>query len=142
MDHTAQFIYVWMCLGRNDRRCLLVAHFICWKLNFIDDEWASSDSAFDGDGSLLCSYKNPGNHPVKIRFNLAFWEVSQGVENSYQRIGIWFPISGNNKKLPYSEKVFFLAVQTAARLHNWIMDTKNLSYSALESPEGFFHSYY
>jgi len=46
------------------------------------------------------------------------------------------------KKLPYSEKVFFLAVHAATRLHNWIMDSENLSYSALESPEGLFRNYY
>jgi len=103
----------------------------------------STDGAFDGDGRFLCSYKNPGNDPVKIRYNLAFREVRQGVENSYQRVGAWFPLLGNNKKkLPYSEKVFFLAVHAAARLHNWIMDSENLSYSALESPEGLFRNYY
>jgi hypothetical protein len=59
------------------------------------------------------------------------------MENSYQRIGIWFPILANNKKtLPYSEKVLFLAVHAAARLHILIMDSENLSYSAQESPEG------
>jgi hypothetical protein len=46
------------------------------------------------------------------------------------------------QKNPYSEKVLVLAVHAAARLHNWIMDSKNLSYYALESPEGLFHSYY
>jgi hypothetical protein len=61
------------------------------------------------------------------------------VENSYQRVGAWFPLLGNNKKkLPYSEKVFFLAVHAA----NCIMDSENLSYSALESPEGLFRNYY
>jgi hypothetical protein len=103
----------------------------------------SSDGAFEGDGQLLCSYRNPGNDATRIRYNLAFREVRQGIENSYGRVGIWFPLLGNNnKKLPYSEKVLFLAIHAAARLHNWIMDTENLSYSALESPEGLFRNYY
>jgi hypothetical protein len=75
-----------------------------------------SDGVFDGDGRFLCSYKNPGNDPVKIRYNSALREVRQGVENSYQRVGAWFPLLGNNKE--------------------------NLSYSALESPEGLFRNYY
>jgi hypothetical protein len=66
-----------------------------------------------------------------------------GVENSYGRVGMWFPLLGNNKKkLPYSEKVLFLAVYAAAQLHNWIMDSEGLLYSALESPEGLYSSYY
>jgi hypothetical protein len=65
-----------------------------------------------------------------------------GVENSYGRVGMWFPLLGNNrKKLPYGEKVLFLAIHAAARLHNQIMDSENLSYSATESPEGLFRNY-
>ncbi len=69
-------------------------------------------------------------------FNLAWHEVRTGLENSYQRVGLWFPVLGNNKqKLPYSEKVLFLAIHAATRLHNWILNTENLSHSALDSPE-------
>jgi len=144
MDHTGRFIYVRICLGKNDREVLTSSPLYLLEGDyFSDNEWVSSDGAFDGDGRFLCSYKNPGNDPVKVRYNLAFREVRQGVENSYQRIGIWFPLLGNNKKkLPYSETVLFLAVHAAARLHNWIMDSEKLSYSALESPEGLFRSYY
>jgi hypothetical protein len=50
-----------------------------------------------------------------------------GVENSYGRVGMWFPLLGNNKKkMPYGEKVVFLAIHAAAQLHNWIMDSENL----------------
>jgi hypothetical protein len=38
------------------------------------------------------------------------------------------------------KKVLFLAIHAAARLHNWIMDSENLSYSATDSPEGFFRT--
>jgi hypothetical protein len=74
-----------------------------------------SGGAFEGDGRFICSYKNPGNDPDKIYHNLAFCEVRQGVENSYGRFGMWFPLLGNNKKkLPYSEKVLFLVIHAAA----------------------------
>ena len=144
MDHTGRFIYVHLCLGRNDREVLNSSPlYLLEEDYFSENEWVSSDGAFDGDGRFLCSCKNPSNDPVKIRYNLALREVRQGVENSYQRVGAWFPLLGNNKKkLPYSEKVFFLAVHAATRLHNWIMDSENLSYSALESPEGLFRNYY
>ncbi len=84
----------------------------------------------------LCSYKNPGNDCNKIIFNLAFHEVRTGAENSYQRVGAWFPLLGNNKhKLPYKEHTLILAIQAAAQLHNFILNTEHLSYSAYESTE-------
>ncbi len=43
-----------------------------------------SDGGFDGDGKFKCSYKNPGNDPNKILFNLGWYEVRTGVESSYQ----------------------------------------------------------
>jgi len=59
-----------------------------------------------------------------------------GVENSYARVGTWFPLLGNNKKkLNYSENILMLAVQAAVRLHDFIMNTEQLSYAAYESPE-------
>jgi hypothetical protein len=114
------------------------------KVNsFSDNQWISSDGAFEGDGRFICSYKNPGNDLDKICYNLAFREVRQGVKNSYGRVGMWFPLLGNNmKKLLYSEKVLFLAIYAAAGLHNWIMDLEGLSYSALEAPDGLYSRYY
>jgi hypothetical protein len=35
-----------------------------------------------------------------------------------------------------------LAVQAAVRLHNFIMNTEQLSYAAYESPEMHFFEYY
>jgi len=144
MDHTGRYIFLCICLGKNDREVFTGSPLYLQEGQyFSDDQWVSCDGAFEGDGRFLCSYKNPGNDAIRIRYNLAFREVRQGVENSYGRVGMWFPLLGNNKKkLPYSEKAFFLAIHAAARLHNWIMDTENLSYSALESPEGLFRNYY
>jgi hypothetical protein len=61
MDHTDRFIYVWLCLGRNDRQVLTSSPLYLLEGDcFSDNEWVSSDAAFDGDGRFLCSYKNPG----------------------------------------------------------------------------------
>ena len=58
-------------------------------------------------------------------------------------IGPWYPmLSNSKKKLPYSEKALFLVVHAATRLHYWVMDAENSSYSALESSAGLFQSYY
>jgi hypothetical protein len=110
---------------------------------FSGNQFVATDGAFEGDGRFLCSYKNPGNDPNKIRFNAAFREVRTGKENSYQRVGAWFPLLGNNKrKLPYKEETLILAIQAACRIHNFILNTENLSYSALESPEMHYSNYY
>ncbi len=80
---------------------------------------------------------------MKKLFNLAFHEVRTGIENSYQRTSAWFPLLGNNKcKLPYSETILFLVTHATIRLHNFIMNTENLSYSAMESVENHYHNYY
>ncbi len=69
--------------------------------------------------------------------------VHIGKENSYQRVGAWFPLLGNNKhKLPYKEETLILAIQAACRIHNFILNIENLSYSAVESPEMHFNNYY
>jgi hypothetical protein len=95
---------------------------------FSAEEYVASDGGVNGDGRFRCSYKNPSNDPLKERFNLAWHEVQTGVENSYQRVGLWFPVLGNNKWKPlYSEIVLFLAMHAATSLHNWILNTESLS---------------
>jgi len=51
-------------------------------------------------------------------------------------------LGNNKKKLNYSENILMLAVQAAVRLHNFIMNTEQLSYAAYESPEMHFSEYY
>jgi hypothetical protein len=110
---------------------------------FSGNEFVATDGAFEGDGRFMCSYKNPGNDPNKIHFNNAFHEVRIEKEVSYQRVGDWFPLLGNNKrKLPNKENTLILSIQEAVRLHNFIMNTENLSCSALESPEMMFADYF
>jgi hypothetical protein len=80
---------------------------------------------------------------MKKLWTLAFHEVRAGVENCYQRTGAWFPLIGNKKcKLPYSDQVLFLAIHAAIRLHNFIMNSEQLSYSALESVDNMYVNYY
>ncbi len=110
---------------------------------FSDGQFIATDGAFEGDGRFICSYKNPGHNENKVTFNNAFREVWMLVENAYQRVGAWFPLLRNNKhKLNYNERTLILAVQAAVWIHNFIMDTENLSYSALESPEMHFQQYF
>jgi hypothetical protein len=70
---------------------------------------------------------------VKKLWSLAFHEVRVAVENSSQRTGAWVLLLGNNKcKLPYSDKVLFLAIHATIRLHNFIMNSEHFPYSASE----------
>jgi hypothetical protein len=143
-DHTGRYIYVRVCLGRNDREVFTSSPLYLQEGDFFsEDEFVASDGGFEGDGRFRCSYNNPGHHPDRVLFNLVFREIRTGVENTYSRVGIWFPLLGNNKKkMPYSEKVLFLSIHAATRLHNWIMNSENLSYSAEESPEVLYRRYY
>jgi hypothetical protein len=136
MDHSGRFIYAWLCLGAHDREVYNSSPLYLQEGNyFSEDEFVAVDGGFEGDGRLQCSYKNPGQDEIKKLFNLTWQEVRTGVENSYARVGTWFPLLGNNKKkLNYSENILMLAVQAAVRLHDFIMNTEQLSYAAYESP--------
>jgi hypothetical protein len=92
---------------------------------------------------FVCSYKNPGHGENKIKSSYALRQVQTLKENAYQRVGAWFPLLGNNKqKLNCIEHTLILTVQAAVRIHKFIMDTENLPYSALESPEMHFQQYF
>ncbi len=144
MDHSKCYIFAHIYLGKNDREVFTGSLLYLQEGEFfLDDEFIAADGAFEGDGRLRCSFKNPGNNEAKKLWNLEFRKVKTGVENSYQKTGAWFPLIGNNKrKLPYSDKVLFLAIHAAIRLHNFIMNSEQLSYSALESVDSFYTNYY
>jgi hypothetical protein len=137
IDHSGRFIFVRVSLGNNDREVYTTSPlYLDEGAFFSNGEFVAADGGFEGDGRFICSYKNPDNDRNKIIFNLAFHEVRTGAENSYQRVGAWFPLLGNDKhKLPYKEHTLILAIQAAARLHNFIMNTENISYSANLSTE-------
>jgi hypothetical protein len=144
IDHSGCYIFARLCLGKNDREVFTASPLYLQEGEFVSiDEFVAADGAFEGDGCLRCSFKNPRNDEVKKLWNSAFHEVRTGVENSYQRTGAWFPLIGNNKrKLPYSDQVLFLAIHAAIRLHNFIMNSEQFSYSALESVDNMYVNYY
>ncbi len=144
MDHSGHYIFARICLGKNDCEIFTSSPLHLQEGEFfLDNKFVAADGAFEGDRHLRCSFKNPGNNEAKKLWNLAFCEVRTGMEISYQGTGAWFPLIGNNKhKLPYSDKVLFLAIHAAIRLHNFIMNSDQLSYSALESVDNLYTNYY
>jgi len=114
-------IFVCITHGKNDREVYTSSPLYLQEGEYFSDgEFLAADGAFDGDGRLYCSYKNPGNDPTKKMFNLVWYEVQTTVENSYQRLCAWLLLLGNNKKkLPYSEHMLLLAIHASARFHNW-----------------------
>jgi hypothetical protein len=144
MDHSGHYIFAHLCLGKSELEVFTASPLYLQEVEFFsDDAFVATDGAFKGDGHLHCSFKNPRNDEVKKLWNLAFHEVRTGVENSYQRTGAWCPLIGNNKrKLPYSDQMLFLAIHAAIRLHNFIMNSEQLSYSALESIDNMYVNYY
>jgi len=131
-------------LRANDREVYTSSPLYLQEGNyFSEDEFVAVDGGFEGDGRLRCSYKNPGQDEIKKLLNLTWREVRTGVEISFARVGTLFPLLGNKKKkLSYNENILMLAVQAAVRLHNFIMNTEQLSYAAYESPEMHFSEYY
>jgi len=96
-------------LGKNDREVFTRSPLYLQEGEFFsEDEFVAADGAFEGDGHLRCSYKNPGNDDVKKLWNLAFREVRTGVE----------------------------------KLHNFIMNSEQLSYAAHESVDNLYVNYY
>jgi hypothetical protein len=95
MDHSGHYIFAQVCLGKNDWEVFAGSPLYLQEGDFFsDDEFVVADGAFEGDNHLCCNYKNPWNDEVKKLWNLAFYEVRMGVENSYQRTGAWFPLLG------------------------------------------------
>jgi hypothetical protein len=73
IDHTSQFIYLQLCLGRNDREVFTCSPLYLFEGDYFSvNKWVFSYGAFDGDGRFLCPYKNPGNNSVRVFYNLAF----------------------------------------------------------------------
>ncbi len=143
-DYTGRFIYVRVALGKNVHEVLTSSPLYLQEARFFsDDEFAAAYGGFEGDGRLKCSYKNPGNDQQKNLYNNCFCKVWMQVENTYQRVGAWFPLLGmNKKKLPYSEQVLQLAIHAAMWLNNWIIDSEDQSYSVFESSEMLYRHYY
>jgi hypothetical protein len=83
MDHLGWYIFACICLGKNDHEVFTSSPLYLEEGDyFLEDEFLAADGAFEGDGRLKCSYKNPSNDEVKKLWNLAFCEARTGVENS------------------------------------------------------------
>ncbi len=110
---------------------------------FCLNKWLAGDGGFEGDGPIRYSYKNPGDDDDKKLFNLVFRKVRAGIETAFPRVCRWFPILGNNKReWNYGDDVMQLSIHASSKLHNWMMNTENLSYVALSSAEIIFRPYY
>jgi hypothetical protein len=141
MDHSGHYIFACLCLGKNDHEVFTASPLYLQEGEcFSVDEFVAADGAFEGDGRLRCSFKNPGNDEVKKLWNLAFHEVRTGVENSYQRTGAWFPLIGNNKcKLPYSDQVSPALYSTVhffslSNTDKFLIPTLNTPYRSTKCP--------
>ena len=109
---------------------------------FSDGELLAADGGYTGTGNLLYSHNNMNDRNQKL-FNLTFTEVRKGVENSFGRVQMWFPILGNQKsKWNYDEETLYNTTQAACRLHNWMMHNRLLKYSASTNPKYLFRSFY
>ena len=144
MDYTGRFIYVHCALAKNDRDMFTSTPlYMNAGEYFTPGEWMASDGGFEGDGPIRFSYKNPGANEEKKTYNLAFKEVRAGIETAFARVCTWFPLLGNNKqKWNHGDDILQFAVHASARLHNFIVNTENLSYAAATSAENIFKSYY
>jgi hypothetical protein len=73
MDHSGCCIFARLCLRKNDHEVFTGSPLYLQEGEFFsEDEFVAADGAFEGDGRLRCSYKNPGNDDVKKLWNLAF----------------------------------------------------------------------
>ncbi len=80
MDHSGRYNFARLCLGKNDREVFTASPLYLQEDEFFSvDEFVASNGAFEGDGCLRCSFKNPGNDEVKKLWNLAFHDVRTGV---------------------------------------------------------------
>jgi hypothetical protein len=119
VDHSGRYMYCRVMLGNYDREVYTSSDLYLQEGSFFSgSQWGAVDGGFEGDGRFVCSYKNPGNDRNCIDFNNAFCEVRTLKENSYQRVGIWFPLLGNNKrKLPYKRILGSSHKQTSFETH-------------------------
>ena len=144
MDYTGRFIYVLVGLAKNDRDFLTSTPLYMQEGSWFDiGQYLATDGGFFGDGPIRFSYNDCENDLNKILYNLTFKEVRMGIETAFSRVCRWFPLLGNNKaKFNYDDHTMQLAIHAASLLHNWMMNTENLSYDSLSSPETYFKAYY
>lgn len=144
VDHTGRYIYVHCGFGKNDRAYFTsTSLYMQAGLWFSQDQFVITDGGFKGDGPIKYSYNNPGKDIDKQTYNLAFKEARSTIETAYGRVANWFPILGNNKsRLNYNHETTMLTIHAATRLHNWLLNSYDLSYDFNTNPENVFQSFY
>ena len=110
---------------------------------FTDEQFVVADGIYRGDGKTMVSYtaielkRDPDGS--RANFNTSFTEFRKGVENSFGRVQMWFPILGNSKaKWNYDPVLLGYAVHACTRLHNWMMHERNLNYDPTTDPKYHF----
>lgn len=132
----------------NDRDQFLSSPLYSRRWEYFEgDQFLAADGIYRGDGNCKTSYTaselQEDTEGWKKLFNIAFTEFRKGVENTFGRTQMWFPILGNKKlKWNYDEYLFQLAFQAAARLHNWIVFKRNLNYDPTTDPAYLFTAYW
>jgi hypothetical protein len=73
VDHSGRFIFARLSLGTNDREVYTTSPlYLCEGELISDGQFIATDSAFEGNGRFICSYKNPGHDKNRIAFENAF----------------------------------------------------------------------
>lgn len=109
---------------------------------FSPDEKLACDGGFRGDGPHYMSYDQLDTESKKT-FNLAFKEVRIGVENSFGRVQMWFPILGLQRSYwNYDVESLELATDAAMKLHNFLLRSRGLNYNAEDDPHNHYRYLY
>lgn len=109
---------------------------------FSPGEKLACDGGFRGDGPHLMSYDQLDTESKKT-FNLAFKEVRIGVENSFGRVQMWFPILGLQRSYwNFDVESLELATDAAMKLHNFLIRSRGLNYNAEDNPQNHHRHLY
>lgn len=129
---------------RNDREAYVSLPLYMQRGEYFSgSQFLAADGGFDGDGPIQMSHRSIGGDADKALYNLAFKEVRMQVENAFGRVQEWFGILGNRcKKWHYDRDLLILAVHAAARLHNWMLTNRDLSYNIQSNPNYIYRGYH
>lgn len=130
--------------GRNDRDIWTSSVlYLNSGLYFSHGKWVAFDGAFRGDGPNIVSFNDIQGDEGRILFNLIFQEGRKFIENQYNRVALWFPILGNGqRRCSHCHSLFRYTVMVTYRLHNWILNIRNLNYDPATDPNSLFARYY
>eukprot|EP01040_Poterioochromonas_malhamensis_P006627 gene6627-7139_t len=141
-----RFVHTGTPGGLNDRdQFTSTVLFIKKQEYFDEDQFLAADGIYRGEGPILTSFNanQLSEDNSRSTFNNSFTEYRKGVENAFGRVQNWFPLLGNNKyKWNYKHFTLNVAVHAAARLHNWLLQVRDLNYDPTLDPAYLFTSYW